>query len=384
MSDNAKLEPGTHFMLGNHAIAEAGIIAGCKFFAAYPITPATPVAERMSYRLLDAGGEFIQMEDEIGAVIAMIGSSAGGAKSMTSTSGPGLSLMQEGIGLGYIMETPLVIVDIMRGGPSTGMPTLTSQGDIMQSRFGSHGDYDMIAYCPSTIQECFDFTIKAFNTAEKYRTPVMLLGDQILGLSTANFTVPPHDEIEIIDRVIPDDDEEGYLPYDPEHLIAPMAIAGQGHRVHMTGLTHDSRGYPATDPANQKVMMKRLRDKFELNIDEITEYDTFMMEDAEIAVIAFGSNARPAKQAIRKARELGIKVGLWRPITIWPFAEKQILELSTKVKKIIVAEVNLGQYIHPVREFADRSNCDIIGLTHPGGAIHTPDDVLEKIEEAMK
>ncbi|OLS27145.1 MAG: 2-oxoglutarate synthase subunit KorA [Candidatus Heimdallarchaeota archaeon LC_2] len=382
--NNNKLEPGTHFMLGNHAIAEAAIIAGCKFFGAYPITPATPIAERLSYRLLDAGGEFIQMEDEIAAAISLIGASAAGAKSMTATSGPGLSLMVESIGLSYVMEIPIIIVDIMRGGPSTGMPTLTSQGDIMQARYGSHGDYDMIAYCPSTVQECFDFTIKAFNAAEKYRTPVIVLGDQILGLSTANFTVPPHDEIEIIDRVKPADDDPEYKVYNPEYLIAPMAVAGQGHRVHMTGLTHDERGYPATDPANHAIMMKHLRDKIELNVDEIVEYDEFMMEDAEIAIVAFGSNARPVKQAIRKARELGYKVGLWRPITIWPFPEKQILELSQKVNKIIVAEVNLGQYVHPVREYADRTKCEIYSLTHPGGAIHTPDDVLEKIEEVMK
>jgi 2-oxoglutarate ferredoxin oxidoreductase subunit alpha len=377
----SKLEPGTHFMLGNHAIAEAGIIAGCKFFGAYPITPATPIAERLSYRLLEAGGEFIQMEDEIGAMASLIGASCGGVKAMTSTSGPGLSLMLENIGLSYMMEVPVVIVNVMRGGPSTGMPTLTSQGDIMQAKWGSHGDYDVIAYCPSTIQECFDFTIKAFNAAEKYRIPVMLLPDQILGLMTANFVVPPHDKIEIIDRVTPEDDEENYLPYNPEHLVPPMAIAGQGHHVHMTGLTHDEKGYPATNPDAQAILMKRLKDKIYNNIDEIVELEEYLLDDAEIAIVAYGSNARSVRNAIKQARKDGIKVGMLRFKTIWPFPERQIKELSEKVDKIIVAEVNLGQLVHPVREYA---KCDVFGLTHPGGAIHTPDDVLEKIAEVMK
>ena len=375
------LEEGTYFMKGNHVIAEAAIIAGCRFFGAYPITPASPIAERMSYRLFEEGGEFIQMEDEIASMAAIIGASCAGAKSMTATSGPGVSLMLENIGLAYMMEAPVVIVDVMRGGPSTGMPTLTSQGDINQVRWGSHGDYDVIAYCPSTVQECFDLTIKAFNAAEKYRVPVFIMADQILGLMTSNVKVPRLRDIKIVDRETPMDGDDTYQPYDSSTLVPPMAIAGHGHHVLMTGLTHDERGYPATNPEGQEKLMSRLKRKIYENIDDIVELEEFMLEDTELAIVAYGSEARSVREAIKQAREKGLKVGMLRFKTIWPFPERQVNELSRRVKKIMVAEVNLGQLVHPVREYAV---CEVVALTHPGGALHPPAEVLRRIEEEMK
>lgn len=375
------LKEGTYFMKGNHVIAEAALIAGCKFFGAYPITPASPIAERMSYRLFEEGGEFIQMEDEIASMASIIGASCGGAKAMTATSGPGISLMLENIGLAYMMEAPVVIVDVMRGGPSTGMPTLTSQGDINQVRWGSHGDYDVIAYCPSTVQECFDMTIKAFNASEKYRVPAFIMADQILGLMTSNVIVPPLKDIKIIDRETPEDGDESYKPYDSSKLVPPMAIAGHGHHVLMTGLTHDERGYPATNPDGQEKLMTRLKKKIAQNVEDIVELEEFMLDDAEMAVFAYGSEARSVREAIKQAREKGLKVGMLRFMTIWPFPEKQVNEISRKIKKIMVAEVNLGQLVHPIREY---SSCEVVALTHPGGALHTPAQVLERILEEMK
>ncbi len=375
---------GKHFMMGNHAVVEAALMAGCRFFAGYPITPASPIAERMSWRLPEVGGAYIQMEDEIASMAAIIGASVGGVKAMTATSGPGLSLMLENIGLAYMMEVPVVVVNIMRGGPSTGMPTLTSQGDIMQARWGSHGDYDMIAYAPSTVQEMFDFTIKAFNASEKYRTPVMILGDQVLGLMTSDLYVPHKEELEIIDRKVPPEGLEDYLPYDSKELIPPMAIAGMGYKVHMTGLTHNEKGYPDVSVGAQEKLMRRLKAKFEQNLSDIIEVEERYMEDADIAIACFGSEARSVLNAVKKAREENIKVGIFRFKTIWPFPKEEINELSKRVSKIIVAEINLGQLIHPIREYSDPS-CEIVSLPHAGGTIHKPEEILAKIKkEASK
>ncbi len=372
---------GEHFILGDYAISEGAMAAGCSFFGGYPITPASQVAERISRRMLEVKDcEYIQMEDEIGSMAAIIGASCAGAKSMTATSGPGLSLMLENIGLAYMMEVPCVIVNVMRGGPSTGMPTLTSQGDIMQAKWGSHGDVEMIAYAPATIQEAFDFTIKSFNASEKYRTPVMLLTDQITGLSTGNLVIPPEEEIKLEYRRVPVDvNKDDYLPYDDNYLIPPMAIAGEGYNTHMTGLTHDELGYPATFPKAHEKLMRRLEKKFTDNIDDIVEYQEYMLEDADIAIVCYGTESRSVNRAIIDARDKGIKVGMFRAITVWPFPEKQIRELSNKVKKIIVPEGNLGQYVHPVREFAD---CEVISLPSYNTQIHPPADIIDVIEEA--
>ncbi|MHA2168832.1 MAG: 2-oxoacid:acceptor oxidoreductase subunit alpha [Candidatus Kariarchaeaceae archaeon] len=371
---------GEHFILGDYAIAEGALAAGCSFFAGYPITPASQVPERISRRMLEIENtEYIQMEDEIASMAAIIGASCAGAKSMTATSGPGLSLMLENIGLAYMMEVPCVIVNVMRGGPSTGMPTLTSQGDVMQAKWGSHGDVEMIAYAPATIQETFDHTIKCFNAAEKYRTPVILLTDQITGLSTGNLVIPPEEEIITEYRAVPEGGQEGYLPYDPTYLVPPMAIAGEGYNIHMTGLTHNEFGYPATFPANHAKLMGRIQRKFTDNLDDIIEYEEYLLEDAEIAIVCYGTESRSVVRAIKDVREKGIKVGMFRAITVWPFPEEQIKELSKKVKKIIVPEGNMGQYVHPVREFAE---CEVISLPSYSAQIHPPADIIDVIEEA--
>jgi 2-oxoglutarate/2-oxoacid ferredoxin oxidoreductase subunit alpha len=380
MTDRSVLT-GEHFMLGDHAVTEGALAAGCRFFGGYPITPASEVAERMSWRMAQVGGEYIQMEDELASMAAIVGASCAGAKSMTATSGPGFSLMMENIGLAYMMEVPCVILDVMRGGPSTGMPTLTSQGDMMQVKWGSHGDYQVIAYCPSSVQEMFDLTIKAFNAAEKYRLPTFIMGDQILGHMTAKVQIPPPDGIEIVNRKITDSDPKDYLPYDSSELVPPMAHAGDGYRIHMTGLTHDERGYPATYPEAHKKLMDRLNAKLEENLGEIIEIEERLLEDAEVAVIAYGSEARSAWRAVQLAREEGIKVGLMRLITAWPFPGDQIQALGRKVRKIIMPEVNYGQLVHMAR---GHTRCEIVSLPHPGGAIHRPDEILSVIREAMK
>lgn len=374
---------GQHFMMGDYAVAEGAIAAGVDFFGGYPITPATPIAERISWRIEDIGGEYIQLEDEIASMASIVGASVAGAKSMTATSGPGVSLMLENIGLAYMMEAPCVVVNVMRGGPSTGMPTLTGQGDIMQSRWGSHGDYNMIAYVPSTVQEMFDFTVKAFNAAEKYRTPVMVLADQILGLMTANVTIPEADEIETVYRKVPSKDQKDYLPYKVAEgeLVPPMAIAGQGHAVHMTGLTHDERGYPDADIEAQAKLLGRLHDKFHKNLDDIIEYDEFFLDDADVCIIAYGSESRSVSAALKIARDEGLKVGMLRMKTVWPFPEKKIEEISQGVKSIIVSEVNMGQYVHPVREYA---MCPVHSLPHYGGELHNPKVIVNKIKEVLR
>ncbi len=379
---------GKHFMKGDYAISEGALAAGLGFFGGYPITPASPVAERVSVRSLDIEGvEYIQMEDEIASMAAIIGGSVTGAKTMTATSGPGYSLMLENIGLAYMMETPTVIVNVMRGGPSTGMPTLTSQGDIMQTRWGSHGDYNMIAYIPATIQEYFDFTIKAFNAAEKYRTPVTLLADQVTGLMSAKVVIPDEKDIEIVNRKIPPSAVgkpellENWLTYDSSEMVPPMAITGQGYNVHMTGLTHDDRGYPAAIPTVQKKLMERLQGKFTKNIDDIVETEEYQMEDADLCVVCFGTEARAVKSAINKARNKGIKVGMLRMLTVWPFPENMFRELGKRVKKVIVTEGNFGQYYHPVSEYC--RDAPVVPFLAYSGKVHTPMEILAKIEEEI-
>jgi 2-oxoglutarate ferredoxin oxidoreductase subunit alpha len=372
---------GDHFMLGDYAAVEGALAAGCRFFAGYPITPASEVAERMSWRMPQVKGEYIQMEDEIASMAAIIGASCAGLKTMTATSGPGFSLMMENIGLAFMLEVPCVILDVMRGGPSTGMPTLTSQGDMMQVRWGSHGDYEVIAYCPSSVQEMFDHTIKAFNAAEKYRVPAFVMGDQILGHMTGKIRIPPEDELVLVERKILEPGLEEIPKYGTSELVRPMTIAGSGYRIHMTGLTHDEKGYPSTFSASQKKLMDRLIAKIRDNVDEIVEVEEKLLDDAEIAIVVYGSETRPAWKAIQTARKQGIKIGMMRLITAWPFPSKHIEILSKKVRKIIMPEVNYGQLVHMVREHA---NCEVISITHPGGRIHTPKVILDAIKEAVK
>ncbi|MEO0275467.1 MAG: 2-oxoacid:acceptor oxidoreductase subunit alpha [candidate division WOR-3 bacterium] len=375
----AKILTGTHYMLGDHACAEGAIAAGCRFFAGYPITPSTEIAEWISRRLPLFGGIYIQMEDEIASITALIGASCGGVKSMTATSGPGYSLMVEGIGLAVMLEVPCVIVNVQRGAPSTGLPTLVGQGDVMQARWGSHGDYEIIALAPNSCQEMFDLTIKAFNLSEKYRVPVTILSDEAVGHLREKVVIPPQEEIEIIDRKKPNVPPEEYWPYIPdEDLVPPMAIAGEGYFVHMTGLTHDERGYPDITGEAHERLVRRLIDKIQKNRKDIIEYEEVMIDDAEIVVVSFGITARAALKAVREARKKGIKAGLFRLITIWPFPEERIAEISKKIEKFVVAEINQGQVRREV-ERARVNSVPVIGVHKLGGELITPDEILEGI-----
>lgn len=381
---NSNVLTGTHFMAGNAAAAEGALAAGCLFYAGYPITPSTELAERMSRRLPQIGGAFIQMEDEIGSMAAIIGGSWAGKKSMTATSGPGISLMQENIGLAAITEAPCVIVNVQRGGPSTGLPTLVGQQDVMQARWGSHGDYEIIAVSPNSVQECFDLTLEAFNYAEKYRTPVIVLMDECVSHMWEKVVVPEKEQLNIFDRKRPAGPKEGHKPYQTDgDLIPPMAAAGEGYKIHITGLTHDEKGYPVINAAAQEKLVRRLCDKIRLNAEEIIRTEDYLLDDAEVVVVAFGSVSRSAKRAVRIAREKGIKAGLMRLVTIWPFCEKKIEQLSERVKAIVVAEINYGQIYYEV-DRCTHGRTKVKLCSKLGGELHRPDEILKDIEEVVK
>jgi len=380
---------GEHFMLGDHACAEGAILAGCRFFAGYPITPATEIAERMSVRLPQVNGNFIQMEDELASMNAILGASWAGEKSMTATSGPGFSLMMENLGLGIMLETPCVIVNVQRGGPSTGLPTLVGQQDMMQARWGSHGDYEIIALCPSSPQELFDLTIRAFNLSEKYRTPVLVMTDAEVGHMTEKVVIPPVEEIEIINRplVHKGDLEPDHFRIfrdspasDPKH-ISPMVKAGDGYRIHVTGLTHDERGYPAMNAEANQWNVTRLMEKINANRKEIIEVETDKLRNAEVVVISYGISARTSLWPIEQARKEGIKVGYLRLITVWPFPEDTISKLAKKVSAFVVPEINMGQIVREVERSA-AGQAQVFGVHKPGGDILDPGDVLNAIRKA--
>jgi len=375
---------GVFFMNGDIACAEGAISAGCRFFAGYPITPATEVAERMAERLPEVGGTFIQMEDEIASMAAILGGSWAGVKSMTSTSGPGFSLMMENIGLGAMTETPCVVVDVQRAGPSTGLPTLTAQGDMMQARWGSHGLYSIIALSPSSPQEMFDLTVKAFNLSEQYRTPVLVMADESVGHMSERVVIPPADRIPLVPRRKPTVPPEKYKPYEPdEDLVPPMANAGEGYRFHVTGLTHDERGYPVMTAEAQGKLVKRLLGKIDLNRDRIIEIEEDGVRNAEVIVCSYGISARVAKLAVNEAREGGIKVGMLRLITVWPFPEKRIRELARRIKAFVVPELNAGQIALEVERCAGGA-APVVLVPHMGGAVHEPRDILEAIRKAAR
>jgi 2-oxoglutarate ferredoxin oxidoreductase subunit alpha len=374
---------GEHFIHGDAACAEGGIAAGCRFFAGYPITPATEVAERMAVRLPQVGGIFIQMEDEIASMAAILGASWGGVKSMTSTSGPGFSLMMENVGLGMMTETPCVVVDIQRAGPSTGLPTLVGQADVMQARWGSHGDYGCIALAPSSPQECFDYTVLAFNFSEIYRQPVFVLADEVVGHTTEKVVIPRREDLQIVQRVEPRANAQDYLAFDSTGpLPAPMAIAGAGYRVHVTGLTHDERGYPVITDAVQERNVRHLVDKIRKNADKIIRVEEVHLEDAEIAVVAYGCTARVARQAVEDLRGRGHRVGLLRLITLWPFPSQILRQLATKVKAFVVPEVNYGQMAYEVERTAG-GRAEIVLMPLMGGSIHTPEEIEEAVGEYL-
>jgi 2-oxoglutarate ferredoxin oxidoreductase subunit alpha len=321
------------------------------------------------------------MEDEIASLAAVLGASCAGVKSMTATSGPGFSLMQENIGLGIVTETPCVIVNVQRGGPSTGLPTLAGQADMMQAKWGSHGDYEAIAYVPNSCQEMFDFTIKAFNTAEKYRQPVFVMADEIIGHMTERVVIPGPKKIKLVSRKRPKR-KKNYLPFKPDKdLIPPMALAGEGYAIHVTGLTHDARGYPVIDEETQHEMVTRLIEKIKRHAPEIWEFEEVMTEDADIVVVSYGAASRSAGRAVNIARKGGIKAGLMRLITVWPFPEKRIKELAESAKAFVVPEINMGQISREVERFASGR---VLSVTHAGGGMLSPEAVLQKIKEVAK
>jgi 2-oxoglutarate ferredoxin oxidoreductase subunit alpha len=375
---------GEFFMQGDIACAEGAICGGCRFFGGYPITPATEVAQRMSERLPKVGGIYIQMEDELASMNAILGASWAGQKSMTSTSGPGFSLMMENLGLGIMMETPCVLVNVQRGGPSTGLPTLVGQGDMMQARWGTHGDFASIALAPWSPQELFDLTIHAFNIAEIYRTPVLVMTDAEVGHMTEKVVIPPPEEIEITERrkaTVPLDE---YQPYRvaPGEWVPPMAVAGDGYRFHTTGLTHDERGYPATaDDVAQWPLVQRLIDKIEKNKNDIIMLEEDNLDGAEVAVVSYGIAARTAIWPIQMAREEGIKVGMLRLVTVWPFPDEYIRDLAGRVKGLVVPEINMGQIVREVERCA-AGQAEAILVPHPGGGIHDPQMTLNAIRKA--
>ncbi len=374
---------GEHFIHGDAACAEGAIASGCLFFAGYPITPATEVAERMARRLPEVGGIYIQMEDEIASMAAILGASWGGAKSMTSTSGPGFSLMMENIGLGMMTETPCVVVNIQRGGPSTGLPTLVGQADVMQARWGSHGDYGCIALAPASPQECFDYTIKAFNLSEKYRQPVFVLADEVVGHMTEKVVIPKRDKLKIMPREAPKVPRENYLPFDSSNTLPPpMAVAGQGYHIHVTGLTHDERGYPVITADVQERNIRHIVDKIRKNADNIIEVDTIGLEDAEVVVVAYGCTSRVARQAVENMRSKGQKVGLIKLVTIWPFPSSLIRNLAPGVKAFVVPEINYGQIAYEVERIA-QGKAEVLLMALMGGSIHTPAEIEDGVGEFL-
>ncbi len=375
---------GEFFINGDEACAEGAISAGCRFFAGYPITPATEIAERMSIRLPQVGGVYIQMEDELASMNAVLGASWAGVKAMTATSGPGFSLMMENLGLGVMLETPCVVVNIQRAGPSTGLPTMVGQGDMMQARWGSHGSYEIIALAPISPQDIFDLTILAFNFSEKYRVPVLIMSDEVVGHMSEKVTIRSVAPADLIDRRRPKAGLKEYLPYKPDaDLVPPMAVAGEGYHFHVTGLTHDERGYPVMTAEAQDRLVRRLVDKIQFNRHDIIRYRESQVEDADIIVCAYGISVRIAQLAVRMARDQGIRAGLMQLITVWPFPEERIRELSSQAKAFIVPEINYGQMVLEVERCVGYRARTIL-VPHMGGSVHSPQTILEVIQEAAQ
>lgn len=382
------MQPATHprveVMTGNDACAEGALAAGLTFFAGYPITPSSEIAEILSYRLPQIGGKFIQMEDEIGAMGAVIGASLAGAKAMTATSGPGFSLKQENIGYAAMAEVPCVIVDVQRGGPSTGLPTLPSQMDVMQARWGTHGDHEIIALCPYSVRETFDLTVRAFNLAERYRTPVILLLDEIVAHVNEKVVLPEPGELEVYQPRLPDCPPEEFLPYKfTEDDIPPMATFGTGYRFHVTGLCHDETGFPTNDPVQIDRLIRRLNRKISSHRDDIVQVAEEHLDDADIGVVAYGSTARAARSAVMLARQEGIAAGLLRPLVLWPFPDREIRALAERVKCILVPELNMGQVAHEV-EWAACCKVPVHRLNRVDGEPIPPQDILRAIREVAK
>ena len=378
------MKSNIRLMQGNEACVEGALAAGMKFYAGYPITPSTEIAEGSAQKLPRFGGKFIQMEDEIAGMAAIIGASLTGLKVMTATSGPGFSLKQENIGYAAIAEIPCVIVNVQRSGPSTGLPTSPSQGDVMQAKWGTHGDHPVIALSPSSVRETFDLTIRSFNLAEKYRTPVILLLDEVIGHMREKIEIPSPEEIEIYDRLKPESDDKDYLPYRVKEgeIVPRMSPFGDGFRDHVTGLVHDESGFPSNSSEVADQLITRIMKKVDDNIDDIITFEEYLTEDAEIIILSYGGSARSAKSAVKEARKNGLKVGMFRPITIWPFPEKQLKALASKVKAIIVAEMNYGQLVLEVERVVKNSS-EVHHIGKINGEVITPEEIMSKIKEVF-
>ena len=369
--------PTTRLMQGNEACAEGAIAAGCRFYAGYPITPSSEIAEVLAYRLPAVDGTFIQMEDEISSLGAVIGASLAGVKAMTATSGPGFSLMQEHIGFACMAEVPCVVVDVMRGGPSTGLPTLPSQGDVQQARWGSHGDHPIIALTPWSVEECYGLAVRAFNLSEKYRTPVILLMDEVVAHMRENVFLTAPDELEVFERVKPTVPTEWYIPYeDTPFGVPPMGIFGEGYRYHVTGLLHDVRGFPTLRQDEIKPFMDRLFRKIWTHLDDIQTWDTYCLDDAEVVIIAYGSVARAAKRAVNLARKEGLRVGLLRLITLWPFCRRAVESVLDQCKALVVPEMNLGQISREVKRVC-QGRAPVLTVSKAQGRLIEPAEILE-------
>jgi 2-oxoglutarate ferredoxin oxidoreductase subunit alpha len=378
-----KRNPNEMLLQGNEAVAEGALRAGCRFFAGYPITPATEIAEIMSVRLPRLDGTFIQMEDEIASLGAVIGASLAGCKAMTATSGPGFSLMQENLGFAIIAEVPCVLVNVMRGGPSTGLPTFPAQGDVMQARWGTHGDHPSIVLCASTVKECFDLAIKAFNLSERFRNPVVLLLDEVVAHMREKVVLPAEGEVEIVDRVKPKVPPEWYIPYeDTPSGVPAMANFGEGYRYHVTGLTHDIRGFPTSRPDEIGPFNARLFRKVSQHFREIEMGEMDFVDEADITVITYGCVARSAKRAVRDAREMGIKAGFLKLTTIWPFMRGPVDRALKTSKAVLVPEMNMGQISREVKR-VNQAYSHVHTLNKVDGTIITPEEILGRIREVV-
>lgn len=368
------------FMQGNEAMTEGAIAAGARFYAGYPITPSSEVAETASVRLPQVGGLYVQMEDEIGSIAALIGASCSGKKSYTATSGPGISLMAENLDVAIMAEVPCVIIDVQRCGPSTGLATKPAQGDVMQARWGTHGDHAIIALSPSTVQDCFDLMVTAFNYSERYRTPVILLADEIIGHLREQVIIRDRAEIEVWDRQMPTCAPEDYLPYDHSNGLAPLAYYGSKYVFRANASMHDAASRPCDRPDNADFVVRHLSEKIDSHSDEIAITREYQMEDAEIVIIAYGGVVRSGLSAVKKAREKGIKAGLLQLMTIWPVADKAIEKAMQQAKAVLVPEMNLGQYIGEIRRRNPRG-IPVVGVNKVNSKPILPTEILSKIEE---
>ena len=380
-NDNGSLV-GAHYLDGDHAAAEGAIAAGCNFVAGYPITPSTEIVERLAWRFPDTGGTFIQMEDEIASSIAIQGAVWGGAKAMTVSSGPGMSLMMEHIGLAAMTEVPCVYINVQRGGPSTGLPTLPAQADMMQARWGSHGDYETIALSPNSPQECFDLIIHAFNLSEKYRVPVLFMMDESVGHMTEKVVIPASAEIKLTPRRYTKLPPGEYRPYQPGNDMVPeITKAGLGHHIHISGLTHDEKGYPVMNADCQQQLVTRLVNKIRKNVDQISFYHEDGVERADVVVVTYGITSRIASRAVRDARAQGLKVGHMRLVVVWPLPEARLREVAPWINAFVVPELNLGQVVLEVERCAG-GKCATVSVPHAGGAVHKPRAIYDAIMEA--